>query len=308
MTDLIIVGAGAAGLSASLFASRYGIKHLIFGMEPGGQLNNAQMIENYLGFPEITGENLKNKFVKQVESYGVGIDTRKVVGIKAKNNGFQITTEKGGAESKAILLAMGAKHRSLNVPGEEALIGHGISYSPIADAMDYRGKTVALVGGGDSACTGAIALAEYAQKVYLIVRKDSFRAEKQWLDKVLATDNIEILYKTLVTQVKGENWVENITLSNGKELAIEGLFITIGQVPAVEVVSEIGVALNNNGYIIIRPDCTTNVPGVFAAGDLTQPEGGFVFRQIITSAGQGALAVASIFQYLHQRRPEPNWS
>lgn len=313
MQDLIIVGAGAAGLSASLFASRYGLSHLIFGQAPGGQLLDAHQVENYPGFKSVSGSDLAALFCAQVEGYGTKIDKRRVISLRQKGPNFEVMLEDGFfAESRSLLLAMGAKHRALNVIGEEKFLGCGVSYSPTVDVKLAKDKVVAVVGGGDSACTGALALAAVAKKVFLIVRRDLLRAESSWIEKVQEAKNIKILYKNNVVEVGGSNQVEWVKLVNPVDgntlLDISVLFITVGQIPAVDLVSSLGVRLDPEGYIEVDPNAQTNVTGVYAAGDLALQPGGVVFRQIITSAGEGARAISSIYHYLRGNLPAPNWS
>lgn len=329
--DLAIVGAGSAGLSASIYSSRYKLNHLVFGEKMGGQILDAHIVENYPGFTSITGMDLATKFVDHAESYGVEVLSDSVTTIKRVNGGdsaaeqvFEITTKSGKIySSKSIILAMGARHRSLNIPGEEMYLGKGVSYCATCDAPLFKGKMVAVVGGGDSALTAGLLLSEYAEKVYLIHRGDSYKAEPVWVDKVRATKNIIPIMLNTVIKVIGkkemtasenggsQDSVGGIELQSefegNKLLNVDGVFIEIGLMPAVSLATALGVELFEQSSIKIDSSGRTNIPGVFAAGDLCRIPGAVVLRQIITSASQGAVASAAVYEYLHKKGPVPNW-
>ena len=315
MYDLIIIGAGIAGMTASIYASRYGFKHLILDSDPGGQGNLAHLVENYPGVSSIKGRELMGNIIKQVESYGVKIRQEKVVELRKELlKGFKVKTAKGEYKTKSLILAMGASYRQLSIAGEEKFLGKGVSYCTTCDAPFFKGKTVAVVGGGDSAVSGAIHLASFAKKVYLIHRRDEFRAEKAWVDKLKKKKNIEIILSSVVREVFGKEKVEGIKITTShkpratsKKLAIDGLFIEIGQVPSSVLAKELGVKLDEGGYVLVGADMATNVLGVFAAGDLAAQKGGILFRQFITSAADGARAAASVYHYLTKKPAAPSW-
>lgn len=205
MYDSIIIGSGTAGLTASIYLSRYKLSHLIFGELPGGQGLTAHIVENYPGFTSIPGPELMQKFIDHAKSYGVEIMAKKIVGIVGfgGDKGFGVKTDNGEEfEAKTLILAMGATHRALNVPGEEKYLGHGVSYCATCDAPLYKGKTVAVVGGGDSAITGALHLAEYCPKVYVIHRRGEFRAEPAWVEKLNSKINIEKIMNNSLAEIK----------------------------------------------------------------------------------------------------------
>ncbi|MBI5465509.1 FAD-dependent oxidoreductase [Candidatus Gottesmanbacteria bacterium] len=311
MDDLVIIGAGVAGLTASIYASRYKINHLIFGLEPGGQGNLAHLVENYPGYPAISGPQLMQKFLEQVKSYGIEIKRERVSSLAKITGGFEITTDKGKYQAKTLILAMGASFRQLNIPGEDKFLGRGISYCTTCDIPLFRNKVVAVVGGGDSAVTGAIHAASFARKVYLIHRRKDFRAEPAWVEKLEKTTKIEKILENQIKEIKGEEKVREIILEKpyqGKEvLEVDGVFIEIGQVPSASLARGLGVELDERSYVKITPAMETNIPGVFAAGDLAAVTGGAFFRQFITSAADGARAAAAIYQYLHKSSPAPSW-
>jgi thioredoxin reductase (NADPH) len=314
MYDSIIIGGGVAGLTASIYLSRYKLSHLIFDELPGGQGLTAHIVENYPGFNSIPGPELMQKFIDHTKSYGVEIIQKKIVEITglAGNGGFNVKADKGEEyEAKTLILAMGALHRVLNIPGEEKFLGRGVSYCATCDAPLYKGKTVAIVGGGDSAITGALHLAEFCPKVYLIHRRNEFRAEPVWVEKLNQRKSIEKILNNTISEIIGTKEVEKAILSESyggkKKLAVQGVFIEIGQIPAATLVTPLGVKLTEQGYIEIKPDMSTNISGIFAAGDLAFLSGSIPVRQFITSASDGARAAVAIFRYLNKNTPVPSW-
>lgn len=309
--DLIIVGAGTAGMAASIYSSRYKLDHLIFGETPGGQGILAGMVENYPGNLSIAGPELMEKFVEQVGHYGVEIKQESVKGLSKREEWFEVKTEQSVYQAKTLILAMGANFRRLNLPGEEKFVGKGVSYCTHCDAPFFKDKIVAVVGGGDAAVTGALHAAEFAQKVYLLHRRDEFRAEPAWVEKLGQNKKIEQVLSTQITQILGTEKVENISLDKPYQglttLKVDGVFIEIGQVPSSTLAGQLGVAIDEQGYIKVAPSMATNVSGVFAAGDLAAIEGGIHFRQFITAASDGARAAASVYQFLQGKTPTPSW-
>jgi thioredoxin reductase (NADPH) len=244
----------------------------------------------------------------------VEIIQKKIVEITglAGNGGFNVKADKGEEyEAKTLILAMGALHRVLNIPGEEKFLGRGVSYCATCDAPLYKGKTVAIVGGGDSAITGALHLAEFCPKVYLIHRRNEFRAEPVWVEKLNQRKSIEKILNNTISEIIGTKEVEKAILSESyggkKKLAVQGVFIEIGQIPAATLVTPLGVKLTEQGYIEIKPDMSTNISGIFAAGDLAFLSGSIPVRQFITSASDGARAAVAIFRYLNKNTPVPSW-
>jgi len=312
MYDLIIVGAGAAGLAASIYASRYKISHLIFGETLGGQGMLAGTVENYPGYVSISGPELMKNFVNQVKHYGVEIKQEKVGGLAKIENGFEVKTDKEKYQAKTLILAMGASFRHLNIPGEDKFLGRGVSYCTTCDIPLFRDKVVAIIGGGDSAVTGAIHASAFAKKVYIIHRRNEYRAEPVWVEKLKQSKNIEEILSTQITQISGGEKVESISLDKPYQgsqiLKVDGVFIEVGQVPSSVLVGQLGVELDERSYIKVNPGMATNVPGIFAAGDLAAIQGGILFRQFITAASDGARAAASVYQYLHKgQAPTPSW-
>jgi len=311
MYDLIIVGAGVAGMTASIYASRYKIKHLIFGETPGGQGMLAGQVENYPGYISIPGPELMQKFVEQVKSYEIEIKQEKVGSLAKIKDGFEVKTEKEKYQAKTLILAMGALYRHLNIPGEDKFLGRGVSYCTACDIPLFRDKAVAVVGGGDSAVTGAIHAAAFAQKVFIIHRRNEYRAEPTWVEKMKKIDKVEEILSNQVKEIKGVDKVEEMTLDKpykGKNtFSVDGIFIEIGQVPSSALAGQLGIELDERDYVKVTPGMETNIPGVFSAGDLAAVQGGILFRQFVTAASDGARAAASVYQYLHKSAPAPSW-
>lgn len=311
MHDLIIVGAGVAGMTASIYASRYKINHLIFGGTPGGQGMLAGQVENYPGYVSIPGPELMQKFVEQVKHYGVEIKQEKVGGLGKSEAGFEVKTDKEKYQAKTLILAMGASYRHLNIPGEDKFLGRGVSYCTTCDIPLFRDKVVAVVGGGDSAVTGAVHASSFAKKVFIIHRRNEYRAEPTWVEKMKKIDKVEEILSNQVKEIKGGEKVEEIVLANphkgSKNLKVDGIFIEIGQVPSSALAAQLGTELDERDYIKVTPGMETNIPGVFAAGDLAAVQGGILFRQFVTAASDGARAAASVYQFLHKSAPAPSW-
>jgi len=297
--DLIIIGTGPAGLAASIYASRYKLEHLIFGAESGGQMNEIYDIENWPGDTRISGHDLVARFVSHVENYGVKIKKESVGSIKKNPDGFfAVETSRETYLAKTIILAMGAHYRKMNIPGEKEFIGRGVSYCATCDAMFFRDKTVAVVGGGNSAATVALELSDFAAKIYLISIEEKLLAEPAWLEKVVNDPKIELIKGTKVLEIKGVDIVEKIVLDKAYEdrtiLAVDGVFIEVGTEPGVELAQSIGVETDAQNYIKVKEDMSTNVVGCFASGDITT--GSNKFRQVLTSAAEGALAANGVYK------------
>ncbi len=302
---LIIIGAGPAGLSASIYASRYRVDNFIIGEAIGGLAFEAHKICNFPTETEISGRELMTKMRQHVESLGRPILIDKVVDVKKTKDGqFKITTQDGKEFfADAILLATGTEHRKLNLPNEDKFIGKGLSYCATCDAMFYPDKTVAIIGGSDSANTASLYLAEIAAKVYQIYRKSKLRGETLWVDQVTGNKKIEVIYNTRVINLKGKEKLEKIILDNPyqgeKEIAVDGLFIEIGTVPQKALIKELSLEINKAGYIRVSSDQTTSGEGIWAAGDITAASNNF--HQIITACSEGAIAAESISKFLQQK-------
>ncbi len=313
MYDVVIIGSGPAGLSASIYAKRAGLRAVTLEANPmsGGQVLNTYEVDNYPGLPGIGGFELGMKFREHGDKLGCEFQTASVLSVnripaaemkaasyEEEESGFIIHTDQGELRSKTILAAMGASHAKLGVPGEEELAGMGVSYCATCDGAFFRGKTVAVVGGGDVAVEDAVFLARSCEKVYLIHRRNELRAAAVLQREVLALPNVEILWDTVVEEIEGEEQVESIGIKNVKtqkkaSLPVAGVFVAVGIIPASGILNEL-VKCDQRGYVLAGEDCASSVPGVFAAGDIRKKQ----LRQIVTAVADGANAVTSILEYL----------
>jgi thioredoxin reductase (NADPH) len=294
--DLLVLGAGSAGYGAALYAARYKLDVAVIGLEPGGLLNEAHMVENYPGYTSIAGRELMDKFKENLDHLKVPIITEFITEIKKAGNEFEVVTDGNKFKAKTIIVALGTEWRKLNVPGEKEFAGRGVSYCFTCDAPFYKEKdAVAIVGGGDSAAMASLLLADYAKKVYLLYRGEKLRAEPIYHDKIQSKKNIEIVYKVNVTEIIGTKTVEKVKLDTGKELKLNGIFVNIGQMPKSELVKPLGVELDEKGYIKKDEYGQTNIKGVFVAGDIAVTP----LRQVIVGAGEGAIAAQSAYHFLN---------
>ncbi|MFR8470447.1 thioredoxin-disulfide reductase [Eisenbergiella tayi] len=299
MHDLIIIGSGPAGLSAAVYGRRAGFSTLVIEKNPmsGGQVLNTYEVDNYLGLPGINGFDMGMKFREHAEKMQAEFIEADVLGVEDMGDYKLVKTADGDYEAKAVIIASGASHSHLGVPGEEELSGMGVSYCATCDGAFFRGKTVAVIGGGDVAVEDAIFLARACEKVYLIHRRDSLRAAQSLQDTMLALPNVEVCWNSVVESINGEGRVNSITLvhKNGgtkSELAVQGVFIAVGIKPNSESFIT-NIAADEKGYLIAGEDCATSMPGVFAAGDIRTKK----LRQIVTAVADGANAVEGIQEY-----------
>ncbi len=303
MKDLIILGAGPAGLGASIYASRYKIDHIIIGKEPGGYLNEIHRIENYLGFEAVSGIDLGAKMRAHVENLGVTLQQETATKIEKIEGGFSVITEKGTYQTKKLLYTVGTSPRRLDVPGEKEFFGKGVSYCSTCDGPFFRNKKVAIVGGGDSAAMAALMLAEYAESVVLIHRGSELTCMPIYLDSLLTNDKIKIEYSKSISKIEGENVVKKVILkdNDGIEdgLEMDGVFIEIGSIPNQKMLLELGAEVDEKGFIKTGPNQSTSVDGIYAAGDITTNSNGF--RQVITAVAEGAVAAVEIFRKLKEK-------
>lgn len=303
MHDVIIIGLGCAGYTAAVYTARYKLTTLIVGAEEGGMGMTAAEVGNWPGDIEIRGPDLMERFKNHALSF-TDLVTHKVARIdkvEQIESGFRLTFQSGEtAEGRTIIFATGSNKRHLGIPGEAEFSGKGVTYCATCDAFFYRGKTVAVLGGGDSAVEGAAIAAQVAAQVYLVHRRNEFRAEPYWIDKVKEKDNITLVLERNALEVLGDQKVTGLKLDKPFEgsdtLAVDGVFIEIGSLPAVELPLQLGCALDDRGHLKVDDGMATSVRGVFGAGDVTSASNHFA--QFATAAGEGSVAANSVFAYL----------
>lgn len=304
--DLIIVGVGPAGYAASIYASRYKMTNLMVGEIVGGLASEAHKVGNYPGLNDLSGFELMTKFRDHAKVLGGQELLDRVIEIKKENaNGADVFTLKtarsGELQAKYVLLATGSKRRTLKLPREDEFRGKGVSYCATCDAFFYRGKTVGVVGGSDAAATAAIYLAEIASKVYIFYRGDNLRCEPIWTEQIEKNPKIEVVFQSNVKELVGEGKLQAVVLDrDDRKVELDGLFIEIGFDPDLSLSDQLGVESNETGYIKVNADQSTNVSGVYAAGDITTGSNGF--RQIITAASEGSIAAESIFFDMQKKK------
>lgn len=301
--DIAIIGAGPAGLSASIYASRYKLSNIVFGKTLGGTISEAHKVCNYPGVPDVIGLNLGMNFFNQAIDLGGEHVSEHVLDVEKKNDLFVISTDaKKEYYAKSVVLAIGTNRNKLGLKDEDRYLGRGLSYCATCDAMFYKGKTVAVVGGSNAATMSASMLSDIAEKVYIIYRGTQLRGEPMWIEQVENKKNIEIIYTAMIIGLEGDEKLERIKLSreyNGSEyLDVDGIFVEIGSEPNVDLANKLGLKLDSNGYIEVKEDQSTSLDGVWAAGDCTTSSN--KFRQVITAASEGAIATNSIYSYLQK--------
>lgn len=299
MFDTIIIGAGPAGVAAGIYTARREMKSLIISKDMGGQLALASSIENYPGFESIDSFELTTKMINHVKSFGVEIKTAEVKKIeKQEDDTFRLYTEKEEIEAKTVIVTMGLSPRRLAIPGEEAFNGKGVSYCSTCDGPFYRGKVVAVVGGGNSALDSAEVLSKIASKVYLIHRKNEFRGFENLISKVKEIENIELVLESHVVEISGDKLVDKIKVkkvdgNEEREIEVNGIFIEVGRVAHTDLVKDL-CERDAKMQIVVDERCNTKTPGIFAAGDVTT----VAFKQISIACGQATIAALTAYQYL----------
>ena len=300
--EVIIIGGGPAGLTTGLYTSRAGLKTLLIERGIfGGQIVNARQVDNYPGFPEgISGFELASLMHEQAIKYGLETVNATVTAIKPEGN-YSIITNEGNFEAEAVIIAAGSEYRKLEVPGEEELLGRGVSYCATCDGFLFRNLDVAVVGGGDTAITDALELSEHASKVYIIHRRDQLRAGQVLQQQALARTKLEPVWNTVVEGIIGDNKVSGLSLRNVKtgeitKLEVAGVFVAIGFEPNSQSFVDI-IELDKNGLIKTDELMATSAPGIFAVGDIRKSSP----RQVAGAVGDGATAALSVFKYLRER-------
>ena len=303
--DLIIIGGGPGGLTAGIYAMRAALKTVLIEVGlPGGQMNNSDSVENWPGDEHIGGADLAIKFSQHAKSYGLEVISQEVVGLEPGLDFHTVKIANGESlQAHAVILATGGNPRKLDVPGEEEHYGQGVSYCAVCDGFFFRDKTVVVVGGGDTAAEESLYLAKLAKQVYLVHRRDALRASALLQQRVKAECKIEILWNSIVTEIKADDGevcaveLQNTQSGERSELATDGVFIFIGFEPNNELVPA-GTKMNANGYVVTDEKCETNAPGIFVIGDLREK----YFRQIVISASDGATAALAAAHYVEARK------
>ena len=312
MFDVIIIGLGCAAYTAAIYTARYKLKTLVVGAEDGGMGITAAEVGNWPGIIDIKGPELMENFKKHAVSFeevtqkvgkvvSITKGTEGTKGTKGTEEGFSLKLQSGEEiHGRTVILATGSNKRHLGVKGEEEFSGRGVTYCATCDAFFYKGKTVAVIGGGDSAVEGAAIAAQVAKTVYLIHRRNEFRAEPYWVDRVKARDNVTFVLENQITEVVGDTKVKGVKLQKpfegSAELAVDGVFIEVGSTPSVDLAKQLNAQIDERGFMKVGADQGTNVPGLFGAGDVTSASN--YFAQFTTAAGEGAVAANSAFNYL----------
>jgi thioredoxin reductase (NADPH) len=303
MYDVIIIGGGPAGMTAAIYAAKREMKTLMIEKgQFGGYMLLANKLENYPGFMSITGSELSEKMEEQVRSLKVDIVGAEATKLLLSGSSKKVETTEGTYEGKAVIFAVGGGHKKLEVKGEKEFTGRGVSYCSTCDATFFKGKTVAVAGGGNSAISDALYLSDVAKKVYLIHRREALRAEEARQSE-LSKKGVEIFLNTGIDEILGDKSVNALTIRNltsnqAKRLSVDGIFISIGNVPHSELAKDAGVKLDEKNFIKVDRNQETNIEGVFAAGDVT---GGVL--QISTAVGEGCIAALSAYKYVKK----PYW-
>ncbi|MBR3660502.1 MAG: thioredoxin-disulfide reductase [Bacilli bacterium] len=298
MYDIIIIGAGPAGLTAALYASRAMKKILVLeAVSYGGQIINSSMVDNYPAIPHTDGYDFATRLYNQVKELKVDIKFERVIEIIDQDKYKLIKTKDNTYESKTIIIATGNSSRKLGIDKEEELVGRGVSYCATCDGAFFKNKDVAVIGGGNTALEDAIYLSNIASHVYIIHRNDAFKAEDVLIKTIKEKNNIECIYNSNITKLNGEEKLESIEITNNdgtiKTINVSGIFIAIGRVPENEIFKNI-ITLDDSGYILAGENCHTNIQGIFVAGDARHKE----LRQLVTATSDGAIAATEAIKYL----------
>ena len=300
MTDIIIIGAGPAGLTAAIYARRASKSVLVLEAKSyGGQIINTPEIENYPAAAHISGVDFAMRLYEQAKELGAQIVFEKAVEIRDEGTEKTVVTNKNTYTCRALILATGSENRKLGLDGEDRLVGRGVSYCATCDGSFFRGKTVAVVGGGNTALEDALYLADLCEKVYLIHRRDAFRGEEASAERLKARENVEFVYNSQVTKLLREKRLTGIEVTNKdgsvRTLEVNGLFIAVGRIPENQNFASL-ITLDETGYVLAGEDCRTNVPGIYVAGDNRKKE----VRQLVTATADGAVAATAAVHYINE--------
>lgn len=293
--DVIIIGAGSAGYPAGMYASRYKMKNLVIGGQPGGALATSHKVENYPGVLSASGKEIMDNFKAHAVDAGSEMLEEMVTELEKKEDHFYVKTSSGKEfTSKYVILATGNKYRHLGAKGEEEMLGKGVSYCATCDGMFFKGRDVVIVGGWNTALTEALYLAEICNKVYVVHRRDTFRAEDIWVEQAKKSENIEFVLNEEVDEIAGKFFVEEIKLKSGKSLKADGIFVAVGSDPNTQLVAHMDLEKDDEGCLVVDARQQTTLKGLFAAGDVSTNSN--KFKQTIMSAAEWCLAADSIHE------------
>ncbi|MEK6934874.1 MAG: NAD(P)/FAD-dependent oxidoreductase [Nanoarchaeota archaeon] len=303
--DLAIIGGGCTGLGAAVYSARFNMKTIVFGGRLGGLIQDTHLVENYPGFVRLTGYELFQKLLKHTQDYKdlVDINEEFVKDVKKIKNGFEIIGDKTKVKAKTVLFATGTRRKKLDVPGEKEFANRGVSYCATCDSVLFKNKTCIMVGGSDSAAKEGLLLSEHAKKVYIVYRKEKIHPEPINMKRVEAAmkkGKIEIINNTNVKEIKGDKFVTHVIFDKpykgSKEFKCEGVFIEIGHIVESELAKKLGVKTNSEGEILIDSDSKTNIPGIYAGGDVIARD----WKQAIVGVAEGVLATNSAYNYIQE--------
>lgn len=319
--DVIIIGSGVAGLSAGMYAGRFQLKTVVIGAQPGGIITTTDLVENYPGIKSIGGADMGLVFYEHAQQFGAIMKNETVTEVRPcpcppghpekVQCAYEVLTGSGAYIGKAVIFATGTEYRKIGVPGEKEFAAKGVSYCALCDGAFFKEKTVCVVGGGDSTAIDALILTGFCKKIYVLVRGDRMKAEPVNYEKMLKSPKIEIRYKTEVAEILGgktiagdggsaasSERVTGIKLKSGETLQLDGVFVAIGHIPLSNLAKKLGAALDDHGYIKVNVGSETNLPGIYAAGDVTDKP----FKQAIIGASEGVMAAYFAYQYLQKNQ------
>ena len=300
--DHVIIGAGCAGASGAMYAARMNLKTVMIAQLPGGLITTTHIVENWPGIISISGPDLASNLLQHAQAFGVELKNELVTEISkalsntpaGKQSGYIVKTASNTYYAKTVLIATGTKHKTMDVPGEKEFTNKGVSYCALCDGAFFKGKTVAIVGSGDSAAKEALLMTQFCPKVYILIRGKALKAEPVNLDRIQKNPKIEVIYGDRITEVVGTKNVEKVKMASGREIELQGIFVAIGHLPLSELAEKVGITLNDKKEIIINRQSETNLPGIFAAGDVCDTR----FKQAITGSAEAVTAAFYASDYL----------
>ena len=298
--DLIVLGGGPTAIGCAIYAARFALDVLVIGKIFGGLIATTHLVENYPGITSTSGQGLMDMFKEHMNSLSIPYITDEIRSIENTNDHFILHSFFQKFKAKSVVIATGSERKKLGIPGEEEFAGRGVSYCATCDGPFYKDKTVCVIGGSDSAAKEALFLSQNVKKVYIIYRGEEIRAEPINKKRVEENHKIEIIYKTNIVEIKGDNTVKSVIFNNGTEFEVDGVFIEVGSIPNSDLAKRIGVKTNEKDEIIINRKSETNVPGIFAAGDVADAP----FKQAITGVAEGVVAAYSAFDYIKEMNIE----